>query len=261
MNTIKNILMDIDGSIFTSDRIFPENLALLMQAHPEINWILATGRSLDLVKILPFASYISQTLPHVLDGGSKLEYIDGRVLEKELLTLEELDTLFEQLSEEKIEFIYSASDLDNRILYAEHVEKFNFNKDFDSVKVTYNFMEFQAWCYQRHPSKIFVHSKYKLDIKNLHFFQNECHFDVTHKGVDKGSGAEKLFSHFLLDPKNTVIIFNDFNDMPLVNSHFFKNSIKLKVGELLPEVKAEFCAKTPYEVADVLDSLLQGVSQ
>jgi len=259
MNTIKNILMDIDGSIFTTDRHFPEKLGELISAHPEINWILATGRSLDLVKILPFATLVSQTLPHVLDGGSKIEYISGTVFEKEPLTFDELDTLFSQLSEDKIEFIYSASSLDNRILYAEKVEKFNFNEDFDSVKVTYNFEEFQAWCYQKPPSKIFVHSKYKLDIKNLHFFQNECHFDVTHSGVDKGSGAEKLFSHFLLDPSKTLIIFNDFNDLPLITSRFFKNSLKLKVGDLLPEIQTDFTAATPYEVVEILEPLLKGV--
>ncbi|MCX5774719.1 MAG: HAD-IIB family hydrolase [Fusobacteria bacterium] len=256
MSTIKNILMDIDGTIFTIDRKFPENLSELIKIHPEINWLITSGRSLDLVRILPFASLVSQSLPHVLDGGSKLEYINGTIYDSVFLTTEELDTLFNQLSEDIVEFIYSASSLDNRILFAEKPEKFNFNQEFASVKITNNFDEFQAWCYQIPPSKIFVHSTYKLDLKNLHFFQNECHFDVTHMGVDKGSGAKKLFTKFSLKPEETIMLFNDFNDLPLVESPFFHKSLKIKVGELLPNTPSDFTANTPYDVADILKSLI-----
>ena len=89
MTKLKAIIMDGDGSSITHDGILPDSLRDLMVANPHINWIMATGRSLDLLRHLPIINYLSPDIPHILDGGSRLNKITGESLQDFFISPEE----------------------------------------------------------------------------------------------------------------------------------------------------------------------------
>ena len=59
-----------------------------------------------------------------------------------------------------------------------------------------------------------------------------------------------------LDASETVFIFNDSNDLPIVNHPELSSVIKIKVGDYLPSISADYHVATPYDVADVLSNII-----
>lgn len=108
--TIKAVIMDGDGSTITSDNIVPDNLISLITSNSQIKWIMATGRSLDLLKKTPIFKYLSADVLHIVDGGSRLMYLDSSCKTKHLMNKEYLDTLFNKLQLDKVNFLYYSPD-------------------------------------------------------------------------------------------------------------------------------------------------------
>lgn len=94
MTKIKVVLMDGDGSTLTHDGIFPENLKKLIQLNQQTKWIMATGRSLDLLERTPIVPFLSQDIPHVLDGGSRIMMLSGEIVKEYPLSHHELNVFF-----------------------------------------------------------------------------------------------------------------------------------------------------------------------
>ena len=59
-----------------------------------------------------------------------------------------------------------------------------------------------------------------------------------------------------LHPSEVAFVFNDRNDLPLVEHPELNEIVKIKVGDYLPDTPAEFHVATPYDVADVLQQLI-----
>ena len=115
--------MDGDGSTLTHDGIFPENLQKLIYSNPQIKWIMATGRSLDLLERTPIIPFLSHDVPHVLDGGSRIMNLSGEVVCEYPISAHELSLFFGQLPIEKIEFLYYYLDNQRRFFYSPDLSK------------------------------------------------------------------------------------------------------------------------------------------
>jgi hypothetical protein len=62
--------------------------------------------------------------------------------------------------------------------------------------------------------------------------------------------------HLRISPAEAVFVFNDRNDLPLVEHPLLAAITKIKVGDYLPDVVADYSVATPYEVAAVLKQLI-----
>lgn len=258
MNEIKAIIMDGDGSTITHDKQLPENLRQLIIANPHIKWIMATGRSLDLLRLLPIIDYLSHDIPHILDGGSRLNKINGESVEDFFMTDAELDSFFSQLEEERIHFLYYYLDDNHSFFFSHNTAKWKDHLTFVHATTTESLEQFKHWCYQFHPSKIFIRVKETLDLEGLTWHQNEQNIDLTSHGVSKGSTCVKLLEHLNLKPEEVAFVFNDRNDLPLVEHPDLQAITTIKVGDYLPETSANYHVATPHDVADVIERLITG---
>jgi hydroxymethylpyrimidine pyrophosphatase-like HAD family hydrolase len=88
----------------------------------------------------------------------------------------------------------------------------------------------------------------------LNYHSTGNNIDITTAQINKGSGCNLLLERLNIDASHALFIFNDFNDLPLINA--VPDIIKLKVGTLMPEVSADYYAATPHDVAEILRQLL-----
>lgn len=256
MPEIKAIIMDGDGSTITHDKQLPENLRQLIIANPHIKWIMATGRSLDLLRLLPIIDYLSHDTPHILDGGSRLNKITGESIEDYFMTTAELERFFRQLELDKIHFLYYYLDDDHSFFFSHDTVKWQDHLTFLQAQATEEIEQFKHWCYQFHPSKIFIRVKEPLNLEGLTWHQNEQNIDLTSHGISKGSTCVRLLEHLQLTPQEVAFVFNDRNDLPLVEHPELQEITKIKVGDYLPETAADYHVATPHDVAEIIEQLI-----
>lgn len=257
MTKIKAVIMDGDGSTITHEGILPDNLRDLIIGNPQIKWIMATGRSLDLLRRLPIIDYLSRDVPHIVDGGGRLVLHDGTSVIDHFLTPEEINHLFNQLNIEKIDFLYSYLDQARSYIFSENeLEHWSNRPQFMTAQATSDINEYHQWSLKNPPTKIFMRIKEDINLDGVNWHQNERNIDVTAKGVTKGSTCFKLLEMLGLKANETAFVFNDRNDLPLIEHPELQDIITIKVGDYLPETGANYHVATPHDVADVLMEII-----
>ena len=256
MTKIQAIIMDGDGSTITHDKKFPDNLRELMIANPQIKWIMATGRSLDFLRLLPIVEYLTPNIPHILDGGSRLNHLDGSVYQDFFITPSEIELFFQQLNINQVDFLYYYLDEEHSFFYSQTIETWINYLTFSTAKITSEITQFKEWCHQFPPTKIFLRVKEQIVLNGLTWHQNDNNIDLTAKDISKGSACVNLLKHLRLKPSQVAFVFNDRNDLPLVEHPELQEITKIKVGDYLPQIKAEYNVSTPYDVAEVLAKLI-----
>lgn len=254
---IKAIIMDGDGSTITHNNIFPDNLKQLITNNQQLKWIMATGRSLELLKKTPIIDYLSRDTVHIVDGGSCLMDLNAKCNVRHLMSIKELDFLFSKLEFESINFLYYSPDGLKGYAYSNNKDiKNNFVFHDACVKYTNKISVFHGWVNKYPPGKILLNTKNKFDLTGIYYHQNEDNYDITAYGVNKGSACIELLNELALSTHEVAFIFNDKNDLPIVEHELLKDIIKIKVGNQLPDIDSNFCVSTPYDVADVLKGII-----
>lgn len=254
---IKAIIMDGDGSTITHTNELPDSLRDLILGNPQIKWIMATGRSLDLLRQTPIAKYLTNDVPHIVDGGSKLMLLNGQSLAEHLLEPEELELLFSQIKADDLNFLYYSPD---GIIGKAFVANASLQRKFKftgiDIQFTHSINEFSEWAFHSRPSKILINAKSSIALDGLYYHQNDNNIDVTTHGIDKGTGCVELLKLLNLSPSEAVFIFNDKNDLPIVEHKDLVGLTTIKVGAWLPHIKATFSVNSPHEVADIVKQLI-----
>lgn len=257
MNKIKAIIMDGDGSTITHDGILPDNLREAIITNQHIKWIMATGRSLDLLRRLPIIDHLSKDVPHIVDGGGRLVLHNGESVIDHFMSEDEINLLFEQLELEKIDFMYSYLDeIRSYIFSPENSVHWAKRPQFDKALATSEISEFRHWMHNNPPTKIFMRINSAINLEKINWHQNENNIDITATGVTKGSSCHKLLEILKLQPDEVAFVFNDKNDLPLIEHPELQDIITIKVGNYLPDVAATYHAATPYDVAAILAKLI-----
>lgn len=253
---LKAIIMDGDGSTITADHKLPDNLRDLIIANPQTKWIMATGRSLDLLSHLPIIDYLSKDVPHILDGGSRLMNVDGTSIIDFIISSDELECFFAQLNPAKIDFLYYSLDHNNSFLYSQNLDHWGKLAVFEKVNKCDNLAEYRVTTKKSPPTKIFMRVNEFFELKNVTWHNNDQNIDFTAHGVNKGSTCCKLLELLNLSANEVAFVFNDRNDLPLVEHPELQQITKIMVGDYLPEIKADYHVDTPYDVAEVLAKLI-----
>lgn len=257
MTNIKAVIMDGDGSTITHDEIFPDNLRSLIINNQHIKWIMATGRSFDLLRRLPIIDYLSKDVPHILDGGSRLTMYNGKSILDHYLSHAEIENFFAQLDIDKVNFIYYyLNDEQSYIFSPSNIDHWRAKPQFTQAKATDNLDEYKDWALTNIPTKIFLHVTSNIKLDGLNWHQNEHCIDLTACGTTKGSCCTKLLKMLQLTPEEVAFVFNDRNDLPLVLHPELTQITTIKVGNYLPDIVAHHHAADPYEVAGILAKLL-----
>lgn len=256
MTKLKAIIMDGDGSSITHDGILPDSLRDLMVANPHINWIMATGRSLDLLRHLPIINYLSPDIPHILDGGSRLNKITGESLQDFFISPEEIECFFAQLDLSQIDFLYYYLDENRSYLFSQQIELWQERPMFINSTKFNDIAKYKQIALDNPPTKVFMRVKEYFELRNLTWHNNEKNIDFTAHGIDKGSSCLKLLETLQIKPCESAFVFNDKNDLPLVLHPELQQITTIKVGDYLPEINSTYHVATPYEVADVLKNLI-----
>jgi len=257
MTMIKAVIMDGDGSTITHDGILPDNLRKLITANPQIKWIMATGRSLDLLRRLPIIDHLSQDMPHIVDGGGRLVLHSGESVIDHFLSEYEINHLFDQLELDKIDFMYSYLDEEHSYIFShKSIEHWGSRPQFTNAKATANVEEYREWMLINPPTKIFMRINSNINLSNINWHQNESNIDITASGVTKGSTCYKLLEMLQLKPDEVAFVFNDRNDLPLIEHPELQEIITVKVGDYLPDTPSSYHVPSPYEVADILSKII-----
>ena len=252
---ISTVLMDGDGSTLTKENELPDNLKNLILANPNINWIMATGRSLDLLKMTPIFSYLSMQLPHILDGGGKIMHLDGSIVLDNLINLEDLELFYRLLQLDCVNFLYYSPDGKKRYGYSKEQSILNRFAQ-NGIISTNHILEFKQWTLSIRPSKLLMNIKEKFDLGSLYHHQNDNNIDITAYGADKGAAGVYLLNYLEIAPEHVAFVFNDNNDLPLVLHPELSSITKIKVGGLLPTVVADYIVDSPFEVAEALEKII-----
>lgn len=254
---IKAVVMDGDGSTITHDNQLPDNLRQLILANPQIKWMMATGRSMDLLQATPIHQYLSNDVFHIVDGGSCLMYKDGRIHQQYKLLDSEIDLLFSKLQLDKVNYLYYSPDGKRGFAYTKH--------DFiatrlaqisDFVSLTEDINQFREWLRQFPTGKVLLNVREQFDLSGLYYHQNENNFDFTTRGVNKGSAFADMLNLMDLLASETLFVFNDKNDLPIIEHPDLQAVVKIKVGDYLPDVLADYHVATPHDVADIIEKLI-----
>jgi hydroxymethylpyrimidine pyrophosphatase-like HAD family hydrolase len=136
------------------------------------------------------------------------------------------------------------------------LQKWQHQTLFTRAKATDKLDTYQLWSYANPPTKLFLRIKQPLILQGLNWHQNENNIDITAYGINKGSAGCKLLNLLHLNPSEVAFVFNDKNDLPLVEHPELQQITKIKVGSYLPNTKAHYYAKTPFEVAKILSLLI-----
>ncbi|MDD3266773.1 MAG: HAD hydrolase family protein [Burkholderiales bacterium] len=254
---IKAIIMDGDGSTITQDNKLPDNLRDLICNNPQLKWIMATGRSMDLLRATPIYDYLSDDIYHIVDGGSCLMYKSGSIYKQHLLGKDEVDIFFAKLQLQHTNWLYYSPDGYKAFVYTTQDKlKEKANKISDFITITENLSEFRDYLSTFPAGKIFLNVSQEFDLSGVHYQRNENNFDITKHGIHKGSAFIDMLADLGLQASEAVFIFNDSNDLPIVNHPDLSGVIKIKVGDYLPNINADYHVKTPYDVANILRQII-----
>lgn len=253
MSKIKTVFMDLDGSTLIDKNIIPDDLRNLIIQRKDINWIIATGRSYPSLIKAPFHEILPANSIHIVEGGARLVTLGGKLFKEFLLKPDELQHFFKIIDTNAIDYIYYCHKIhDGQGWFRNPLIEPKFQLPIR--RSTHNFQEFENWTKETTPAKLAFYRNKELNLEHLNWNINNNYVDITTAGIDKGSGAKEMLSHLGHNPDEAVFIFNDYNDLPLINA--LPTIKKLKVGNLLNDVQAEYTAESPLQVAKVLNNLL-----
>jgi hydroxymethylpyrimidine pyrophosphatase-like HAD family hydrolase len=248
------VFMDLDGSTITEQGELPPDLRDLIGANQTVNWVIVTGRGYASASKTPIASAVSASTPHVFDGGATIMDLSGRLHKQSCLSQDELDAFFASIDTTQSDYIYAGVDAGGGLCW--------FAPDYTSrsiptLKHTGDILEYQTWLRGREISKISVRQRTGGKVVlQVHHAINGNNIDVTAVGVDKAFGARDILRMLGGRPERAAFIFNDENDLALVRAPFFEAMTTIKVGDLLPDVDADICVPSPYDVTKALGPLL-----
>ena len=256
-NKIKAVIMDGDGSTLTHTNELPNNLRDLILANQHIKWMMATGRSLDLLHKTPIAKYLTADVPHIVDGGSRLMHLDGTSLVDHFLSDDELKLFFKIVSPAAVNFIYYSPDGINGYVFSSQENfKQTFVFDGDKVNFTDTIEEFASWTTSQPPTKILINTKQNINLDGLYYHQNGNNIDITAHGVNKGSACWELINRLNLMPHEVAFVFNDKNDLPVIEHPGLSGLVTIKVGDWLPQIPSMYSVDSPHDVALVIQQLI-----
>lgn len=254
MTKIKAVFMDKDGSTIVAPNILPKNLAGLMKRHAGIHWIMATGRSFCNVLKSPMAKILPLKSLHIVEGGARIMNLNGECAVCNPLTSHELEHFFEIVPLEHLHYLFYAVDDVGGFVYSTEIDAWQ--DKLAILRATDDLSEFREWFKEVHPAKLSVRVKQDIELPGLNWTQNDNYIDVTAEGIHKGSAIVDMLKILDIHPAEAVFVFNDFNDLPVINHPALSKLVTIKVGDLLPEVTASYHVATPFEVAEILEQLL-----
>lgn len=256
MTTIKLILMDKDGSTIAPGEILPDNLKSLILNSPNMNWSMATGRSFKNAILSPLGQCMTANALHIFDGGARIINSQGQIFYEALFTDQEIEIFFKQFKQKDAEHIFYAANNNGGLIWLNQANV-DYKMRCPILKITTDLNEFKSWMFEvARPAKLSLKIYQSRKFHDLNWTYNTGFIDITPQNIDKGSACIKLLEQLNLKPEEAIFVFNDQNDLPLVNHPRLKNVIKLKVGDSLPNIKADYTAATPFEVAELLKIIL-----
>jgi hydroxymethylpyrimidine pyrophosphatase-like HAD family hydrolase len=257
---LRAVIMDGDGSTINEDNSMPANLGSLILQMPHIKWIMATGRSFDLLQRLPILNYLANDVPHIVDGGSTLIYKTGVIHSRKRLSVQDINHLFDNLVLSQVEFIYFAIDDEHKYLYVPQHQlstAISYRPQFASAISISDLATYKQLTLHYQPPKIFLRiNQNSVILPQLHWQQNERNIDITPANADKGTACYELLQLLNIQPVEMVFVFNDNNDLPLIRHPELQHITSIKVGNLLPHIEADYLASSPYDVAATLEKIL-----
>lgn len=248
------VLMDLDGTTMTKDNLVPDNLSSLIRKRDQMHWIMVTGRSFASATRTPLAKLFSKETPHIFDGGATVMSLDGVPIHQRYLSPVEIDVFINSINTEDLEYIYSCVGTVGGICW---MRASYTNPELHIVKRTNDLAEYGSWIKSENVSKISVRKKNDFLLPDaINHFSNGTNIDITTASVDKGSGAKFIFEMLGIDPRKSIFLFNDKNDLPIINNIFFADVIKIKVGDSMPDIAADHNPSHPSDVAELLQKFI-----
>lgn len=254
MSTIKAVIMDKDGSTIVSPNILPDELGELIQQNQHIHWVMATGRSLCNVLKSPMVELLNPEVPQIIEGGARVVNLNGECLQVSHLQTHEIEHFLKVVDLDALHYLFYSVDEGGGFMYSNNLEYWQ--KQIMVLRTTDDLSEFIAWFDEIKPAKLSVRVKRNIDLPGVNWTQNDSYIDVTTAGVHKGSAVLDVLAMLGVSPSETAFVFNDFNDLSVLEHPELSQIVKLKVGDLLPDVAADYELESPYDVARVLKGLL-----
>ncbi|MEW9502980.1 Cof-type HAD-IIB family hydrolase [Jeotgalibacillus marinus] len=240
---MKVVAIDLDGTLLSEDlTIHEENVRAIREAQQQGSIIsIATGRALfDAQNII---EKYGLNCPIIASNGAQI-YVDNKKIDEQFMDPHITQPIIQWLNEENT---YYQPYLSDKIVVSDrgihHLEEElhevvkqdpSFNKDhfWESIKVTIEQNGLQEVRGTIHPTdydsivKLMVVSPDTSKLKRAKEYFNqlggcvvsssgEFNLEIMSVGVDKGIGLHKLCDYYGTTVKNTVVIGDNLNDMPM----------------------------------------------
>lgn len=249
---LDTVLMDLDGSTMSRGGDLPAELERLIRHNPRVRWVLVTGRSYASASKVPHAAVVSQDIPHVFDGGATVMSM-SRTLVLQEATLAQSDTqdALSALNPDAVQYVYASTGARGEGL-CWHAPEASVPR-LAAGHFTSSLDQFRKWLREVPVTKLTVSSDGGIArLPGLCYRRNGPIVDVTAAGVDKAFGARALIEFLQADLSRSLFIFNDENDLPVIEDPYFIDLIRVKVGPLLPTVRCHYLVACPEDVALML---------
>lgn len=262
MTHIKLIATDMDGTLLNEGRsISDENILAIKEAQEDgIDVIVATGR--DYTEAAYPLKEAGLRLPLICVNGADLRFEDGQIIHQQTLSMDQFKQMNQILTEEGIYFeIYTSkgaytndekqgldlvvdlllttgdlSSYDEAMQLAE--KRFqdgavNRAKNYQALLEKPNYQLFKLLAFSKDKSsrdRAKKRMEQEMDVSISS--SGKDNLEITHKDATKGKGIEIMTKHYGLDLSQTMVIGDNYNDVPMMKVAGFSVAMENAEAEI-----------------------------
>jgi 5-amino-6-(5-phospho-D-ribitylamino)uracil phosphatase len=197
------IALDMDGTLLDScGSVSEENQKWLQIArNAGIQVTIATGRPKR--HVTPFVEFLGLHTPYVTANGSEVWTVDGQLLERHTLSVEQVHFLHDLAQEFGIRFFFSVADVDIKAgILPQHVESYEWLKF--GYRIDEQRLMTDIW------NRLQEHGGFEITSSGPN------NIEINPKGVSKATGLSKVCDYLGFKPCRVVTIGDGLNDIKML---------------------------------------------
>lgn len=249
----KCVLMDLDGSTPIDSITVARSLVDLIQHNPDVHWVMVTGRSYASAIATEYGKLLCGNSLHVFDGGAMIATLEGLVLHRSVMSKSDIERLHVHLQADFGSYVFGSSGTGSGFVCSTDT-----SIEFPQVsRFTESLSTFMHWALSESVQKISVSG---IDPAGIPEQLNHCKsgpvLDFLPPGISKASGVQNVLSMLAIRPQEAAFVFNDQNDLAVIEDPSLRGIYLIKVGEELPQIPAHARVNTPNDVSTLLSDWL-----
>ncbi|KHD46073.1 Cof-type HAD-IIB family hydrolase [Streptococcus hongkongensis] len=229
MSDIKILALDLDGTLFTSEKTVTDaNKAALKAAREKgVKVVITTGRPLKAIgNLLEELDLVSDTDYSITFNGGLVQKNTGHILEKRSLSLTDVKTIHRELdsiglptdilSDGTVYSIPSSEGRHSQYHLANPLLTFIEINDIEELKQDIVYNKIVTVTDATYLDQQLAKANQDLFVNYEAFKSRDIIFEVMPKGIDKAFGLNLLCQHLGFEEKNVMAMGDEANDLSML---------------------------------------------